>query len=375
MPNSSSWVPIDAVKPWGRNPRINDHAVEQVASSIQRFGWGSPILARQSDGVIIAGHTRYKAAQQLQLDKVLVRYLDLDPAEARALTLADNKLGELADWDDDALSAVLAGLAEEEVDLDGLGWSDAELDALLAGEEDTQPNERIPDLPTDPDSIPGQWYDLGPHRLYCGDCREVDGWGDPGCLVYDPPWDSGIVSEWAPPAAGAVLAFTDGGRVGDLTVKFGRPAWLFVWDGVSSWWTPNRPLRRVKLCLWFGDVASYNQEGAFYKPEGWSPQEEARTVRNTRGSYHYQPHPRGRRLSDLYKLPLTAFHAEEAHSHAKPVEWLECLLANTSTGLVADPFAGGGSSLVAAHRQKRVWVGAEADPAFCDVIRQRWAAL
>ena len=138
-PSPASWVPIGDVQPWGSNPRINDHAVSEVASSIQRFGWGSPILVRQSDGVIIAGHTRHKAALHLGLDKVLVRYLDLDPAQARALALADNKLGELADWDDDALSDVLAGLVEEEVDIDGLGWSDEELVALLAG--DTPPIE------------------------------------------------------------------------------------------------------------------------------------------------------------------------------------------------------------------------------------------
>jgi len=374
MKAAATWEDISSLTPWDKNPRHNTAAIEQVRKSIERFGFSSPIIARQQDRIIIAGHTRHQAALKMGLDKVPVRFLDLDPAQARALALADNKLGEVADWDDGQLAEVLAELEAESVDLDGLGWSDEELAALLDPDDQHQEpiDERLPEPPVEPNSQPGTWYELGPHRLYCGDCRDVADWGDPGCLIYDPPWDSDIVQSWSPPSADSVLAFTDGARIGDLTDKFGRPAWCFVWDGVSSWWTPNRPLRRVKLSLWFGNIGSYNQEGAFYRPEGWSADEEARAVQNTRGSYQYTPHPEGRRLSDLYRLPLTAFHASESHSHAKPIEWVSCLIANTSTGPVADPFAGGGSSLMAADRLGRTWIGAEADPAFCDVIRERW---
>jgi len=133
--HTARWVAIDAVQAWDKNPRNNDHAVQSVADSIQRFGWGSPIIARKSDGVVIAGHTRLKAAQRLKMDKVLVRYLDLDPAEAAALALADNKIGELADWDDEGLRAVLLELDAEDVNLDGLGFTDEELDAMLTAAE------------------------------------------------------------------------------------------------------------------------------------------------------------------------------------------------------------------------------------------------
>ena len=375
MNAAATWEKIDTLTPWEKNPRRNDASVAHVASSIERFGFGAPLLVRTSDRVVIAGHTRLKAAQKLGLDKVPVRFLDLDPAQARALALADNKLGELAQWDDAVLAEVLAEL-DEEVNISGLGWSEEELEALLSGEDEQtdSPDERIPEAPADPDSQPGTWYDLGEHRLYCGDCRDVLNWRSPGCVIYDPPWDGDIVETWTPPTAATTLAFTDGARLGDLVDKFGAPAWSFVWDGVSSWWTPNRPLRRVKMCLWYCDLTTYDQEGAFYRPEGWSPDEEAREVWNTRGSYEYTPHKQGRRLSDLYRLPLTSFHAEEKHSHAKPIEWMQCLIANTSTGIVADPFAGGGASLIAAHRLKRQWIGSEADPAYCDVIRERWAA-
>jgi hypothetical protein len=131
MEPAAEWILIDDLTPWEQNPRHNEAAVDDVAKSIKRFGFGAPILARLQDHVVIAGHTRLKAAQKLGLDKVPVRFLDLDPAMARALALADNKLGEIAEWDDEALAAVLRDLEEQQVDFDGLGFSEEELDALL----------------------------------------------------------------------------------------------------------------------------------------------------------------------------------------------------------------------------------------------------
>ena len=130
---AATWTPIGTIKPWDKNPRRNEAAVDEVAKSIKRFGFGAPILARTQDRVVIAGHTRLKAAQKLGLDKVPVRFLDLDPAMARALALADNKLGELAQWDDEGLADVLRELEEAQVDFDGLGFSDEELEMIIAG--------------------------------------------------------------------------------------------------------------------------------------------------------------------------------------------------------------------------------------------------
>lgn len=85
------YVDVDELMPWERNPRRNDHAVDEVAKSIKRFGFGAPVVARKADGMIIAGHTRVKAAQKLGLDRVPVRYLDLDPTEAQLLAIANNR--------------------------------------------------------------------------------------------------------------------------------------------------------------------------------------------------------------------------------------------------------------------------------------------
>ena len=103
------WVPTAELKAWQENPRKNDHAVPAVMDSIKRFGFASPIIARPC-GEVIAGHTRLKAALELRLDRVPVRYMDLDPADAKLLALADNRSSELADWDDEGLAAILLSL-------------------------------------------------------------------------------------------------------------------------------------------------------------------------------------------------------------------------------------------------------------------------
>lgn len=118
------WVDVNDLTPWDENPRINDHAVDEVMQSIKRFGFASPIIARKEDGVIIAGHTRMRAAKQLGLKKVPVRFMDLDPADARILAIADNKLGEIADWDEEALSMILSDI--DDVDLEFTGFTEEE---------------------------------------------------------------------------------------------------------------------------------------------------------------------------------------------------------------------------------------------------------
>jgi ParB-like chromosome segregation protein Spo0J len=131
--SAAEWVPIERLRPWGDNPRDNDGAVARVAASIKRFGFGAPIIARRADGEVIAGHTRLKAAAQLGLPTVPVRYLDLDPVDAHLLAIADNKTNELASWNDERLIDVLRSFKAE--DLADTGFSDLELKALLADYE------------------------------------------------------------------------------------------------------------------------------------------------------------------------------------------------------------------------------------------------
>lgn len=129
---AAHWVDVATLREWAQNPRKNDKAVAEVAKSIRRFGWGAPIVANKRDGEIIAGHTRYQAALRLKLAKVPVRWVDLDPADAHALALADNRIGEVATWDEDKLADVLRELrASDGTLLADTAFTDAELAALL----------------------------------------------------------------------------------------------------------------------------------------------------------------------------------------------------------------------------------------------------
>lgn len=124
------WVPTASLKRWDKNPRKNDPAVAAVVKSIKRFGFGAPIIARKADGEIIAGHTRHKAAEVLGLEQVPVRFLDLDPAEAHLLAIADNKLSEKAEWDDALVASILSDYSLEDAAL--AGFDSAELDKMAA---------------------------------------------------------------------------------------------------------------------------------------------------------------------------------------------------------------------------------------------------
>ena len=131
MDDAAVWVSPDALHPWPGNPRRNDLAAQKLAEWLRpdpEGRWTSPIAAR-ADGTIIAGHTLWKAATLLGLERVPVRYLDVDERTAYQLALADNTLGEVAEWDDAALARVL----DEWADLptaEAMGWDSYELGKL-----------------------------------------------------------------------------------------------------------------------------------------------------------------------------------------------------------------------------------------------------
>ena len=201
------WVELDSIKPWKENPRDNTQAIDEVAKSIKRFGFASPIIARKETGEIIAGHTRYKAAQALNLEKVPVRFLDLDPADSKLLALADNRIGEISDWDDHKLAEILSELKAEGAVLDGLGWDEDELAEIIGlgvesvaesePEEQSEPSDQIPeDVPAV--TVSGEVIQLGKHSLHCGDCIEImksipDNSIDAICS--DPPYGLGFMGK------------------------------------------------------------------------------------------------------------------------------------------------------------------------------------
>jgi len=167
---------LSRIKPYEKNPRQNDQAVEAVARSIREFGFKQPIVV-DTDGVIICGHTRYKAAQRLGLEKVPVHVArELSPEQVRAYRIADNKTSELSDWDYELLPIELAELQGMNYDLELLGFSGDELAKLLdpGVKEGLCDPDEVPEPPDEPVTRPGDLWILGEHRLLCGDSGNAE---------------------------------------------------------------------------------------------------------------------------------------------------------------------------------------------------------
>ncbi|KRL10743.1 ParB-like protein [Schleiferilactobacillus perolens DSM 12744] len=165
--------PIEKVTPYDKNPRNNNQAVEATANSLKEFGWKQPIVV-DKDGVIIVGHTRLKAAKKLKMKTVPVLVAkDLDPEHVKAYRLADNRVGELADWDLGLLDDELASI--NDLDMSDFGFTDAELDAAL-GDDDggAQDDDFDEEPPEEPTSKLGEVYQLGRHRLMVGDSTDPE---------------------------------------------------------------------------------------------------------------------------------------------------------------------------------------------------------
>ena len=143
MKEAAVYVNPQELTPWDKNPRNNDAAVLNVMSSIREYGFSSPIIARKETGQIIAGHTRWKAAQELGLELVPVRYLDISEKKAAALAVADNKIGEIATWDDAKLAEVLKDIQAESdgFDFSSIGFEESEINALLTNWDDVLDGE------------------------------------------------------------------------------------------------------------------------------------------------------------------------------------------------------------------------------------------
>lgn len=188
---------ITQVKPYPGNPRNNDAAVDAVAASIREFGFRVPIVV-DAEGVIICGHTRWKAAQKLGMEQVPVHVAtDLTLEQIRAYRIADNKTAELADWDYDLLPIELSAIQEAGYDLGLLGFDQDELAKLFdPGVKDglCDPDE-VPEPPDEAITQPGDLWILGEHRLLCGDsanAADVDRLLD-GATIHlvntDPPYN------------------------------------------------------------------------------------------------------------------------------------------------------------------------------------------
>jgi len=167
--------PLADITPYENNPRLNDDAVDAVAASLREFGFRQPIVVDEA-GVIVCGHTRYKAALKLGLAKAPVHVAkDLTPAQVKAYRIADNKSAELAEWNFDLLPIELGELKGMDYDLSLLGFDEGELAKLLnaGGNAGLTDPDDVPAPPDEAITKPGDLWVLGRHRLLCGDSGSV----------------------------------------------------------------------------------------------------------------------------------------------------------------------------------------------------------
>jgi ParB-like nuclease domain len=197
--------PIEKLVDYARNPRKNDQAVDRMCASLREFGFKIPCLVR-SDGEVVDGHLRLKAARKLGITEIPVILCDeWTPAQVKAFRLMVNRSVSWAKWDDELLALELQDLNAADIDLSLTGFDQHEIDNFLSFPKE-QGQEVAPPLPENPVSRPGDLWLCGgrrkPHRVLCGDATRADvvarllGAGRPLLMVTDPPYGIELDSEW-----------------------------------------------------------------------------------------------------------------------------------------------------------------------------------
>ncbi len=364
---AATWVDIAKLTPWKRNPRKNDDNVKRVMESIKRFGFSAPIVARKADGEVIAGHTRLKAAEALGMTSVPVRYLDLDPADAHLLALADNRLNELSPWDVPELQSLLGEYGLESAAL--AGWSSEDIekmasDLLAAGAEPAEVVEdEVPEPPKVAITKLGDVWELGEHVLVCGDCRDPNAIraatsGAPiGTVITDPPYGMAFRSNYRDVKHDAIAGDGDSSlllHACGIEATHSKYIWC-RWDNVGEVPKPKSLITWVKNNWSMGDLEHEHgrqTEVALFYP---GPDHEWGSGRP----------------SDVVNHARTG---NELHPTQKPVSLLAEVIGWTK-GLIFDPFMGSGTTLIACEQLGRRCFGVELSPNYCDVIVARWEAL
>lgn len=382
--------PVDRLLPYAANARTHpDEQVAQIAGSIAEFGFNVPCLVDER-GVLVAGHGRLLAAQRLGLPKVPVIRLDhLSDAQARAYRIADNQIALNSGWDDALLSAEVARLKEDGVDLELLGFPEDELDRLLAGLDGEKGNNEdedvVPEPPAKPISRPGDLWILGHHRLLCGDATRASDvaclLGDvrPHLMVTDPPYGVDYDPSWRNDAG--VSATTRTGKVSNDDRADWREAWAHFPGDVAYVWHAGVHARTVAESL---DASGFPIRSQII----WS---KSRFVLG-RGDYHWQHEPcfyavrkgatghwqGARDQSTVWTIGGGGDEdAATVHGTQKPVECMRRPMINNSErgDAVYEPFAGSGTTLIAAESVERRCLAMEIDPRYCDVIIERWQSF
>ena len=367
--------------PYVKNSRTHsDEQVAQIAASIKEFGWTNPILVDGENG-IIAGHGRLLAARKLGHKEVpTIELKDLTETQKKAYIIADNRLALNAGWDNEMLTIELNDLLEDGFALDILGFDPKEIAALLEPEvlEGLTDEDAVPEVPEEPKTRLGDIYQLGNHRLMCGDSTSIDAVdklmdGQKADMVFtDPPygvsytggakkWDGikndSLQNENLVDFLNAVF------NCGVLSTKDSAP-W-YIWHASNTSADFYQALQQIgkkpsAQIIWvknimaggFGDYRG-KHEPCIYCSGGknaWHGGRDQHTIWNIDRERNYQ------------------------HPTQKPVALAEKALGNSSKSgdTIVDFFGGSGSTMIACEKQNRHARLMELDPKYCDVIVKRW---
>lgn len=399
-------IGVSELKPYGRNPRNNDKAAKAVAKSIKEFGFKVPLVVDR-DGVIVCGHTRFKAAKSLGYKEVpCIVADDLSPAQINAFRLADNRVGELATWDEELLLGELEALGGE-FDMRQFGFKDSEVSQRVA-EADGWDEE----LPIIPRTKKGDLYLIeGGHRLLCGDSvkpedmdRLMDGEHADMCFT-DPPYN--LAYEGNTPKLGAAARIANDSMPDEskfqaflrdafgnmaAALKPGAPVYVCHSDthipsfytalqeaGIlfkqSLVWVKNHSIMGRQDYQWMHEGIMYamkpksESEAAACEHIDYALSHERIYYGWKGGAPHYFTDSRTERT--VWEFPKP--NQSDLHPTMKPIELCGKGIANSSRegAIVLDPFGGSGSTMVACHQLGRRGYLMELSPRYCDAVCQR----
>lgn len=376
----------------------NAAAVPAVANSLHRFGWKQPMVI-DTDGTIVVGHTRYLAAQKLYEETQDEKWQsvpcliadDLTEDEITAYRLADNKTNELAIWDDMKLDGELGKLAESEIDMSVFGFDSAALDELLADTSEVVEDDYEEELPDEPKSKLGDIYQLGRHRLMCGDStdtevidRLMDG-AKADMWLSDPPYNVEIVG------GSHAISASERRKQGKLTIKndcmSGDQFKEFLTNAFTTAYTALKG--GAVFYIWYASREVVNFQNSL-EESGFLVKQELIWNKSSlvmgRQDYQWKHEPclygwKGGNSHNWYgdRKQTTVIDFDrptksDLHPTMKPIGLLAIQIKNSSKtdDIIFDGFGGSGSTLIACEQLNRKCYMCELDPKYVDVIIDRW---
>jgi DNA modification methylase len=382
------WLETKGLIPYAKNSRTHSEAqVAQIAGSIKEFGFNNPVLVDEDNG-IIAGHGRVMAAQKLGLQAVpCIRLAHLSDTQRKAYVIADNRLALNAGWDDQMLTLELQELDGEDFDLSLLGFEADELNALLNPIKETEgltDEDAVPDVPEEPKTKPGDIYQLGRHRLMCGDSTSIDAVeklmdGYKADLLHtDPPYNVDYDNASRPKPGKSLGKIQNDVMDGQSFYEFLKSsftaAYTVLKDGSSAYvWHADRETINFKQAA-LDSGFDFAQTIIWKKPM---------LLSRTRYQWAHEPclfFVKGVPYftDDRKKTTVWDFggydKSKNVHPTQKPVFIPEEAINNSSKqgSNVLDLFGGSGSTMIACEKLGRTNFTMELDPKYCDVIVKRW---